>query len=99
MHPLTLDSVGFSRIRDSVGKDEAVLSVDEILDGLKGALLEEFPLLHGRIQDFRKGVLMRSFGGSAQKVFVVLRAFWGGKENVVTSGDFDTSLILACFER
>ena len=90
-----MEGVCFPRIGDAVREDETVLSVDKVLHGLKGAFFEEFPLLHFRLHDFGEGVLVRGFGGSAQKVFVVVGTLRGGEENVVTVGNLDASLILA----
>ena len=87
--------VGFPRVGDSVCKDEAVLAVDKVLDGLQRSFLEKLLLLYVGLHDFGKGVFMRRLGRAVKKILVIDGAFGRGKEEVVSVGDFDASLILA----
>ena len=86
--------VGFPRVGDSVCKDETVLAVDKVLDSLQRSFLKKLLLLHVGLHDFGEGVFVRRLGRAVKKILVVDGTFRSGKEEVVTVGDFDASLVL-----
>ena len=87
--------VRFAGISDAVSENEAVLTVDEILDGLKGGIFEELLLLDRGIDDLGKGVFVGGLGGAMKKVFVVLRTFGRRQKQIMAVDDLHASLVFA----
>ena len=91
-----MNGVRFARVGDAIRENEAVLSIDEILDGLQRGLFEEFLLFDRGIDDFGEGVLVRGLGGAMEKVFVILRTLGCREQQIVTVHDFHAALVFAC---
>ena len=91
-----MNGISFARVGDAIRENEAVLSIDEILDGLQRGLFEELLLFDRRIDDFGEGVLVRGLGGAMEKVFVVLRTLGRRQQQIVAVHDFHAALVFAC---